>query len=358
MVSALAEHVPPLAPDLHFLLLVSPEAEGPLSDAENVEHITVGAAANGPATMWWLPLITDLSEVDLFHATYNIMPAGLDMPCITTIHDLMWLNHPHWCDESWKRSFRKLFFSHGINRALRHSDVIATVSEATLKSVVAAQPNILGRSFVTQSGVSDAFCRISTDYDAIAALGLNPQKKLILTVGQYAPYKNHEAVIQSFAHACSNREDVDLVLVQRQGPQADKLLNMANSLGVGDKVYILRDLELNELVHLYSSASLLLHPSLCEGFGNPLAEAMACGCPIITSDRYSMPEVTADAALLINPENIIEIATAITRVLDDAKLANSMVSIGYERARELRWESFAKENLKLYRHILTKSLPK
>ncbi len=352
MVSALIEHVPRLAPDIYFRFLVSPDARDSLSDNKNVEHVTVNSPANGPGTMWWLPTLTDISDVDLFHATYNIMPAGLHMPCLTTIHDLMWVNQPHWCDDSWKRSFRKIFFSHGINRALKYSDAIATVSKATLQSVVAARPDAKERSFVTQSGVSDIFCPVARDHNALASLGLNPNNKIILTVGQYAPYKNHEAVIQSFAHSCSNRQDVDLVLVQRQGPQANRLLNIAENLGVRDRVYILRDLQLDELIHLYSSSAILLHPSLCEGFGNPLAEAMACGCPIITSDRSAMPEVTAGAALLIDPENIVEIASAINRVLDDASLAASMVSSGYERKAQLSWDSFARANLKLYRHLL------
>src|SRR3546814_15595509 len=102
--------------DLRFRLLVSPDAPGLLSAAPNVEQVPVRAAANGPGTMWWLPWLADLRGVDLFHATFNIMPAGLGIPTITTIHDLMWLTHPHLCESGWRRVLRQPFFAHGINR--------------------------------------------------------------------------------------------------------------------------------------------------------------------------------------------------------------------------------------------------
>ena len=355
MVSALVDYIPKLAPDINFLLLVSPNITKPLSEEKNVEHVHVKATANGPATMWWLPKVTDLSNVDLFHATYNIMPAGLKMPCITTIHDLMWLNQSKLCDDSWKRYFRKIFFKNGITRALEHSNTIATVSSATRESIIKVRPSIADKTFVTLSGVSKIFAPVEADDILITKLGLNPKNKIILTVGQYAPYKNHEAVIHSFAKACSMRTDIDLVLVQRQGPKAKKLLETAAKLGVKNRVFILRDLKIDELISLYSSASLLLHPSLCEGFGHPLVEAMACGCPVITSNQSAMPEVTDNAALLVDPKDTDKIAEAIGRVLDDNDLANSMIERGYARVEKLQWKQFAKENLNLYRQILNRN---
>ena len=97
VVKGLIDHLPQLAADCDFLLLKNPATQGRLTSAENVREIVVNAAANGPATMWWLSQVVDLSQVDLFHATFNIMPAGLAMPCLTTVHDVMWLTHPELC---------------------------------------------------------------------------------------------------------------------------------------------------------------------------------------------------------------------------------------------------------------------
>lgn len=352
MIMALVEHVPAMAPDLRFRLLVSRDAPGLLSAAPNVEQVPVRAAANGPGTMWWLPQLADLRGVDLFHATFNIMPAGLGIPTITTIHDLMWLTQPQLCESGWRCAVRQPFFAHGIKRALDRSTVIATVSEATRDAVLASRPDAAARTFVTRSGVSGAFQSLPPDPDALAALGLDPRRRFVLTVGQNAPYKNHTGAIEAFALACAGRDDLDLVLVQRQGPRADALLKQAASLGLEGRVHIIRGLGLDHLVQLYSMAAMLLHPSFCEGFGNPLAEAMACGCPVVTGDRSAMAEVTQDAALQVDPGNPLAIAAAIGRVLDDPQLARELGRLGRKRAAELQWEQFASANLALYRSIL------
>lgn len=352
LVQSLVSYLPDLAPDLHFRLLVSPGAARPLSLARNVEEVVVKAAANGPGTMWWLPNIADLRDVDLFHAPFNIMPASLKMPCIITVHDVMWLTNPEYCERGVSGAFRRAFFAHGIRRALKRADIIATVSEATREAITTIAPHTAGRSFVTLSGVSDTFRAAKTDPAMLSAMGLNPARRFILTVGQFAPYKNHEGAVRSFALASNERTDVDLVLVQRQGRHSEKLLNLAGRLGVGQRVKILRGVSQTELVQLYSSAALLLHPSLAEGFGNPLAEAMACGCPVVTSDISAMPQVTGGAALLANPAHPGAIAAQIMRILDDPTLAAALRQRGMARASMLRWDDFARSNLALYRRIL------
>jgi alpha-1,3-rhamnosyl/mannosyltransferase len=352
MVAALVAHVPQMAPDLRFRLLVSPNAPGRLSEAPNVEHLVVRAAANGPATMWWLPHAADLRGVALFHATFNIMPAGLAMPCLTTIHDLMWLEKPEWCETGWKRPVRQAFFRHGITRALDHSALLATVSAATRDAIIAARPDVAPRLFVTPSGVSDAFRPVPVDRHVMSGLGIAPGRRFVLTVGQLAPYKNHEGALRAFALVCKGRDDIDLVFVQRQGRGAQSLLALAVELGIAGRVRILPAQKQDDLIQLYASAALLLHPSLCEGFGHPLGEAMACGCPVVTSDRSAMPEVTADAALLVDPTDPVAIAAAIGRILDDPSLARAMRQRGLERAAALRWDDFARSNLALYRRAL------
>src|SRR5690606_41013293 len=96
--------------------------------------------------MWWLPRVVDLSGVSLFHATFNIMPAGLKMPCITTIHDMMWLTHPHWCNPRPYGRLQALFHGHGIKRALHRAAAIVTVSEASRRAILERFPEAAERS--------------------------------------------------------------------------------------------------------------------------------------------------------------------------------------------------------------------
>src|SRR5690606_25661446 len=226
-VRALVDFVPDLAPDLDFLLLRSPDHSGRLSAAANVREVDVPQAANGPATMWWLPRVVDLTGVSLFHATFNIMPAGLKMPCITTVHDLMWLTHPHWCNSRPIGRLQALFHGHGIKRALRRAAAITTVSAASRREIAAHFPPAAERTFVTRSGVSPDFRPARRDRLRLAQLGRRPDRAFVLTVGQDAPYKNHDGALRAFAHAFAARPDIDLVLVQRMGKGGERLLRLA-----------------------------------------------------------------------------------------------------------------------------------
>ncbi len=353
MVTALAMHAPAFARDMNFRLLVDSSQTTALSDAPNVHHVPVRATPNGPATMWWLPHAADLRGIDLFHATFNIMPARLRVPCITTVHDMMWLDRPDWCETGWRGSIRRRFFAHGMRRALARSAFIATVSEATRSAIIDTRPSLAARTAVTRSGVSDAYRPVARDVCRTAALGLDPARRFVLVVGQYAPYKNHEGAVRAFALACVGRSDVDLVLVHRRGPPATPLIDLAAQLGVARRVRILAAVAAHDLVHLYCAAAVLLHPSFCEGFGNPVAEAMACGCPVITSDRSAMAEIGAAATMLIDPCDPPAIAAAIGTILDNPAHARTLRKRGLDRAAQLSWAEFARANVALYRRVLT-----
>lgn len=351
-VRALVDFAPALAPDLDFLLLRSPAHDGRLSDAGNVREAVVPQAANGPATMWWLPHVVDLSGVKLFHATFNIMPAGLRMPCVTTVHDLMWLTHPRWCNPRALGRMQALFHTHGIKRALHRATAIATVSEASRAQIIAHAPATANRTFVTLSGVSPDFRPTRRDSVRLTELGVRPDRRFVLIVGQYAPYKNHEGALRAFARAFANRTDIDLVLVQRMGKGAERLVRLATTLGIERRVRFLRTVSRQDLVQLYSAAAALLHPSFCEGFGNPLVEAMACGCPVVASDISAMPEVTGGAALLTPLDDTHAIAAALRTAVNDRRRAAVMREAGLARAAQLSWRTFAAANLAIYRRVL------
>ncbi|MDO8735163.1 MAG: glycosyltransferase family 1 protein, partial [Elusimicrobiota bacterium] len=104
-----------------------------------------------------------------------------------------------------------------------------------------------------------------------------------------------------------------------------------------------------ENICLYNAASVFVFPSLYEGFGLPILEAMACGTPVITSDVYSMPEVAGDAAIMVNPEKISEITAAILKIVKDENLRKSLIEKGFQRAKLFNWEKTARKTLEVYR---------
>lgn len=350
-VNALVEHLPSLAPDWRFRLLRSPRRRMPLSAAPNCEEVVVKAAANGPVSAWWLPRIVDMSDIDLFHAPANILPRGMPVPCVTTVHDIMWLTHPQWCTTRKVGQVERWFYGSGIRHALRHSAAIATVSAATKCEIVQRGYAAPERVHVTRSGVDPVFRPADRRPAMLEGLGIGAEQRFVLIVGQNAPYKNHGGALRAFHEAFGEARDMHLVLVQRRSAGAD-LAPLVRQLGLNDRVHQLATVTRDDLIGLYSAAVALLHPSFCEGFGNPLAEAMACGCPVITSQISAMPEVTGGAALLVDPRDTAAIADGLRRVANDRHYAERMRAAGLERARSLQWSEFARANLAVYGSVL------
>ncbi|MGV3512989.1 MAG: glycosyltransferase family 4 protein [Novosphingobium sp.] len=348
---ALVDHLPDMAPDLEFLFLKRTDAPEVLSAASNVREIVVKAAANSPATMWWLPRIAPLSGVDLFHATFNIMPAGLRMPCVTTVHDIMWLANPQWCTGRLPHVLERHFYGHGIGRALAKSAAITTVSDASKHELLAWDSSLQGRVFTTPPGIDESF-RHDPKLGQPTVQGWPTGKRIVLTVGQNAPYKNHEGALRAFALAFGGRDDVALVFIQRLNQASETLRDMAQNLGIASQVHFLGPVDDAALVTCYNAAAVLLHPSLCEGYGLPLAEAMACGCPVVASDRSAMPEVLGGAGLLAPAEDAAAMAAALRQVVDDEQVSSAMRQAGLGRAAQLSWRRFADATLDVYRSVL------
>ena len=130
------------------------------------------------------------------------------------------------------------------------------------------------------------------------------------------------------------------------------MARLSEKLLIKDRVHFVEPVDDDTLVKLYCGALALLHPSICEGFGMPLAEAMACGCPVITSDRSAMPEVAGAAALLVDPFDSNAMASALQQIATDAELRESLSAKGLARAEQLSWRQCAEQHIEVYRQVL------
>jgi glycosyltransferase involved in cell wall biosynthesis len=355
-VQALVDHLPELAPDLRFLFLKHPNGPARLSKAPNTREVVYPYEATGPMTMWGMPFTLDLRGVSLFHATFNVMPAGLRTKTVTTVHDVMWVQHPDWCrvPGPWGR-VETFYYNHGIRRALRRSARIATISDASRDEIARVHPPAAPKTRVTKLGIAEDWRPPADDerdsIEKTRTKWIPGARRHVLTVGQFAGYKNHEAVVRSFARAFADDPSTHLALVQRLG-KGSRLVPLIEQLGLGGRVHFLKDVPFEELRALFWGAICLCHPSLAEGFGNPPGEALAAGCPVITSNRSSMPEVSGEAGILVDPESDAAIADALRRVANDPALAAKMRADGLERVKRFRWKRTAEETLAIYREVL------
>mgnify|MGYP001112395516 CR=1 FL=1 len=174
--------------------------------------------------------------------------------------------------------------------------------------------------------------------------------KFILHVGLIYPGKNVERLIQAFAKL-TKKFSYKLVLVGGFKWKYTRIFDLIEKFNLKDKVIMTNWIPRSELPVFYKLADLFAFPSLYEGFGVPVLEAMAWGCPVVTSSTGAIPEIAGDAALIVNPRSVDEIYKAMVRVLEDGKLREELVSKGYARAKKFSWEKSARETLSVFTEL-------
>jgi glycosyltransferase involved in cell wall biosynthesis len=174
--------------------------------------------------------------------------------------------------------------------------------------------------------------------------------RFILFVGTQEPRKNLERLIEAFARIPQG--EAKLVLVGGKGWLYDDLFAKIEALSLRDAVVFPGYVGSEELPLWYNAATAFAYPSLYEGFGMPVTEALACGTPVVTSTSSSLPEAAGGAALLVDPEDVEAIATGLTRILDDDTLREALTERGLAHARTFDWSRTARETVRVYRRAL------
>jgi glycosyltransferase involved in cell wall biosynthesis len=264
---------------------------------------------------------------------------------VMTIHDIIPLTNPEWAPASAGQRMRAQ-----LDFARRRCQAVITVSEYVRGQLIArgmapervtAVPEACAPAFRPRDPAHQARCR--------AAAGLGPEEPFVLFVGTLDPRKNLRTLLEASAAA---RPDAPhrLVVIGRNpyGPDPDL---------AGQGVLHQTEMDDEMLAGLMSAASLLALPTLAEGFGLPVLEAMACGCPAVASNTTSLPEVAGDAAVLVDPQDTDALAERLRAVLRDESLRRDLRAKGLERARQFSWERTARETLAVYRRVAEEDRP-
>jgi glycosyltransferase involved in cell wall biosynthesis len=264
----------------------------------------------------------------------NIMPEGLLWPGVaqvTTVYDLL----PLWFPSEYPR--QQYYFRHYVPAVLRHSRAILTISESTRRDVLSFYDIPAAKVHVVRAGY-DA-CAYTVAPGAGVDAGGEPYA---LYVGNVMPHKNLLRLLEAFAMAV-RPGDGRLVLRGWGRPRhVATVQRRIETLGLTARVDWTPYAPPAELPGLYRGARVLLLPSLYEGFGLPVLEAMACGTPVITANRASLPEVAGDAALVVDPEDTAALADAIARIFTDERLAKELRERGLARVDQFSWEKTAR----------------
>ncbi|MBI3584713.1 MAG: glycosyltransferase family 4 protein [Nitrospinae bacterium] len=302
-----------------------------------------------------LPAHLKNDSVDVFLSPYIKAPILSPCPYITTIHDLLFLSTPEYTGWRYKL-YNEIFKIFGKLVSKRASAIIAD-SEYSKKDIIKIFGVDEEKINVISLGISDEYKPVTNLYSIEKIKNIyNIKGKYILYVGNFKPHKNVKRLIEAFAEATPHLtptlqrgEGVGIKLVL--GGKRDKFVPLleeqVNNLGIGDSVIFTDFIKDEDLPYLYSGAELFVYPSLYEGFGLPLLEAMACGTPVICSNTTSLPEVVWDAGILINPEDVKSMASAISKLLKDDMMREDLKIKGLNRAKEFTVEKCSLKILSL-----------
>lgn len=276
-------------------------------------------------------------EADVaFFPHYDVPLFGLPTRSVVTVHDFTHFTVPE-AFAAWKRGAASLLLHKSVSGAAR----VLTGSQAARSDIVERFPSAAAKIQVVPHGVSDVF-REHVD-PAAAKQRLGIQHPYLLCVGNGKPHKNLVAAVEALALLRQDHPDITLLVVGQAYEGAGELRRVAAGLGVNDAVIELQSVDDEALRALYAGCEVFLFPSLYEGFGLPLLEAMACGAPVVASDQASIPEVAGGAALLIGPTDYAGMAALSRRLLDDHSFREDLIRRGYQRAAEFTWESAARQ---------------
>lgn len=302
-------------------------------------------------TQWRLPLdlYTHRPRPDVFFSPTHYAPRFSPVPTVVSVMDLSYLRFPelfnksdlyqlrNWTAYSVKKAAKVLTISDSsrddiIKEYNLPAEKVVTVYPG-IKETVTLQPRVYGMNQLqTKYHISDNF---------------------ILFVGTLQPRKNITRLIEAFSKI-ERTKDLQLIVIGKKGWLYEEILAAPEKFGVEKDVKFLEGVNDEELEIFYKNAICYVLPSLYEGFGLPVLEAMQHGCPVITSNVSSLPEAGGDAALYVDPEDVDDIAKKITRLVHDKSLREELVSKGKKQVQKFSWEKAARETLHVLQEVARK----
>jgi glycosyltransferase involved in cell wall biosynthesis len=289
-------------------------------------------------------------RIDLYHSTHYVLPAVVPCRAVVTIHDIVHLLYPEFLPSP----LAFFYAQRMIRRSLSRGDRIIADSQNT-KTDLMEYFDVDGRKIrVVYPGVEDSFRNTvpPADIESVRKeFGID--RPYVLFVGNPKPHKNLDNVVQAFARAIQIQPfDADLVCVGDRGAAEFKVLQRAEQLGIGDRIKLLGHVSDEVLPAIYQGATLFLFPTLYEGFGLPVVEAMASGVAVITSNNSALKEVAEGYGHLVNPLDVEELAKAIAQCISDEDHRHALAKLGLRRAEDFRWTRAAEQTLEVYASAL------
>lgn len=290
------------------------------------------------------------SDADIYHFFNFIVPPRINGKIITTIHDMTYILYPETMD---KRNLKRI--TDDIDYSVNRSDKIITVSESSKRDIIRYLNVPEEKIEVVYNGVEyDRFAKSNNNQDKLKVMQkYNLPQNYILYMGTLEPRKNIESIVRSYSVLKKNyNNEIKLVIAGKKGWLFENIFNLVESLKLQDDVIFTDYVDEVDKAAIYQMANLFVFPSIYEGFGIPVLEAMASSVPVITSNVSSLPEVAGDAAILVEPKDVNSIAKNMHKILSNNDLRDKLICKGHIQAKKFTWEASAEKLYKIYKSMM------
>ena len=350
----LAEAILARAPEHEYLLIVPPEGAGIIHGADGrVEEIVSRLKYYSIREQLELPGLLRRHKVDLLHSPHFNLPLASSCRVIATLHDVIYLA----CPEDLPSRLGRAYYRAMMEAAVRRADRIITVSEFSRGEIQRYLHAGNKEVEVIHSGIDPQFAQIDGPAQVQQVLGrLGITGDYVFYTGIYKPRKNHAGLIRAFARMLSRSIQAQLVIAGPLGEGERELEALAAGLGIAGQVVFTGFVEDHELRGLYSGARVYACPSLYEGFGFTVLEAMTCGTPVVSSAETSLAEVAGKAPLYADARNAEEFGAALYRAFTDTALRERAIAAGKENLLRFSWKEAAERTLRVYERAMGTAL--
>jgi glycosyltransferase involved in cell wall biosynthesis len=335
-----------LESDHRFVIIRRPKSGPPIAEGPRVSEAVVAGAPSTPTFAFGIERL----GLDLFHSLHHFLPFGLRGPrIVVTLHDLIWLEHPRLIRSGGiapvTRFVTHLYGRAAMRYAVRGADHVIAISEHSRSRALAYFGLDPSRIDVIHHGVTHGVFTPRAEHPP------PHDQPYFLCLGNTLPYKNIPVAVRAFAACARHRPELRLVIAGR-GDSTAQLRGLTRQLGIDERTTFTGPVDQDALLRLLHGAVALVFPSIIEGFGLPVLEAMAAGCPVLASTCPTLKEIAGDAALFCDPMSSEDFAAAMERLVSDTSLRRELRGRGLERSANFTWRRCAERTLGIYESVL------
>lgn len=337
----------------YFIFVNQVEDDSCIGETPNFKIIRLPESPYPIWEQWHLPKAAKKLELDILHCTSNTAPFRTSTALVLTLHDIIYLEKINLKSGTWYQRLGNLYRRWNVPLIVSKAHRILTVSEFEQQRIQSYFHRIDSANIqVVHNGVSPHFKPVSAEAQEEKRKNYGLPEEYILFLGNTDPKKNLKGVIDALN--LLKKEDklpLPVVIPDFGEDELMAMLNQSGAVALRSHIHLTGYIPHVDLPAIYARAVFFLYPSLRESFGLPILEAMACGCPVITSNTSSMPEIAGDAALLVDPFNAAELAQAIGSLIENEVLRKELISKGYNRPPLFSYAKGAEKVLGIYHQV-------